>query len=83
MKTQRIFVAGHRGMVGAAIVRQLAQRDNVELVLRTRDQLNLLDAGAVQAFLPLKVLTRFIWRRQKWEGLWRTILILLILFMKI
>ncbi len=50
MKTQRIFVAGHRGMVGAAIVRQLAQRDNVELVLCTRDQLNLLDAGAVQAF---------------------------------
>lgn len=50
MKTQRIFVAGHRGMVGAAIVRQLAQRNNVELVLRTRDQLNLLDAGAVQAF---------------------------------
>lgn len=50
MKTQRIFVAGHRGMVGAAIVKQLAQRDNVELVLRTRDQLNLLDAGAVQAF---------------------------------
>ncbi len=50
MKTQRIFVAGHRGMVGAAIVRQLAQRDNVELVLRTRDQLNLLDAGAVRHF---------------------------------
>ncbi|KKC62263.1 GDP-fucose synthetase [Citrobacter amalonaticus] len=50
MKTQRIFVAGHRGMVGSAIVRQLSQRDNVELVLRTRDQLNLLDASAVQAF---------------------------------
>lgn len=50
MKTQRIFVAGHRGMVGAAIVRQLSQRNNVELVLRTRDQLSLLDAGAVQAF---------------------------------
>ena len=50
MKTQRIFVAGHRGMVGAAIVRQVSQRNNVELALRTRDQLNLLDAGAVQAF---------------------------------
>lgn len=37
-------------MVGAAIVRQLAQRENVELVLRTRNQLNLLDASAVQAF---------------------------------
>lgn len=50
MNRQRIFVAGHRGMVGAAIVRQLAERDDIELVLRTRDQLNLLDAGAVQAF---------------------------------
>lgn len=50
MKTQRIFVAGHRGMVGAAIVRQLSQRNNIELVLRTREQLNLLDASAVQAF---------------------------------
>lgn len=50
MMKQRIFVAGHSGMVGAAIVRQLAQRENVELVLRTRAQLNLLDASAVQAF---------------------------------
>jgi GDP-L-fucose synthase len=65
MKTTTYFVAGHRGMVGSAIVRQLSQRNNVELVLRTRDQLNLLDASAVQAFLPLNVLTRFIWRRQK------------------
>ncbi|MFU1816867.1 GDP-L-fucose synthase [Citrobacter portucalensis] len=50
MTKNRIFVAGHRGMVGAAIVRQLAERDDVELVLRTRDELNLLDAGAVKAF---------------------------------
>ena len=50
MSKQRIFVAGHRGMVGSAIVRQLAQRDNAELILRTRDELNLLDAAAVNAF---------------------------------
>lgn len=50
MMKQRIFVAGHRGMVGSAIVRLLATRDNVELVLRTRDELNLLDARAVQQF---------------------------------
>ena len=50
MMKQRIFVAGHRGMVGSAIVRQLAQRDNVELVLRTRDELNLLDGNAVRHF---------------------------------
>ncbi|MGK0703532.1 GDP-L-fucose synthase [Yokenella regensburgei] len=50
MKKQRIFVAGHRGMVGSAIVRQLEPRENVELVLRTRDQLNLLDSQAVNDF---------------------------------
>ncbi|HFW4307763.1 TPA: NAD-dependent epimerase/dehydratase family protein, partial [Salmonella enterica subsp. enterica serovar Yarrabah] len=33
MTKQRIFVAGHRGMVGSAIVQQLAQRGDVELVL--------------------------------------------------
>ncbi len=50
MSKQRIFVAGHRGMVGSAIVRQLEQRGDVELVLRTRAQLNLLDSAAVNAF---------------------------------
>lgn len=48
MNRKRIFVAGHRGMVGSAIVRQLEQRDDVELVLR--DRLNLLDLKAVNAF---------------------------------
>lgn len=49
MKT-RIFVAGHNGMVGSAIVRQLMQRDNVEVVTRSREELNLLDQAAVNAF---------------------------------
>ncbi len=46
MSKQRIFIAGHRGMVGSAIRRQLEQRGDVELVLRTRDELNLLDSRA-------------------------------------
>lgn len=50
MKKQRVFIAGHRGMVGSAIVRQLAQRGDVELVLRRRDELDLLDGSAVNAF---------------------------------
>nr|WP_273542448.1 GDP-L-fucose synthase [Vibrio fluvialis] len=47
---KRIFVAGHRGMVGSAIVRQLAVRDNVEIVTRTRSELNLLNQNDVHDF---------------------------------
>ncbi len=50
MTKQRIFVAGHRGMVGAGLVRQLEQRGDVELILRGRDELDLLDSAAVNAF---------------------------------
>lgn len=48
--TTKIFIAGHNGMVGSAIVRQLMQRDNVEVITRSRQELNLLDQSAVNAF---------------------------------
>ena len=47
----RIFVAGHRGMVGSAIVRQLSQNPDVALLLASRSELNLKDASAVQLFM--------------------------------
>jgi len=50
MAKQRIFVAGHKGMVGSALVRKLEQDETVELVTRDRTELNLLDQAAVQAF---------------------------------
>jgi len=51
MNKTRVFVAGHKGMVGSAIVRQLAQRNDVELLLRDRNQLDLLDPQAVNQFI--------------------------------
>jgi GDP-L-fucose synthase len=47
---KRVFVAGHKGMVGSAIVRQLAAKKDVELIVRDRKQLNLLNQAEVQAF---------------------------------
>ncbi len=47
----KIYIAGHRGMVGSAICRQLAQRDGVERITRTSAELDLTDQAAVRAFL--------------------------------
>jgi GDP-L-fucose synthase len=46
-----VFVAGHRGMVGSALVRQLQARGYGRLLTRTRAELDLLDQAAVFAFL--------------------------------
>lgn len=50
IKKTRVFVAGHRGMVGSAIVRQLEQVGGCEIVTRTRDELNLLSQSDVAHF---------------------------------
>ena len=47
----RIYVAGHRGMVGSALVRRLKAGSYTNLLLRSRAELDLLDQRAVRAFL--------------------------------
>ena len=48
--TKRIFVAGHNGMVGRAIVRQLEATSDCEIITRSRTALDLLSQSDVQAF---------------------------------
>ena len=47
----RIFVTGHRGMVGSALVRRLQAGGYTNILTRSRTALDLLDQRAVQAFL--------------------------------
>ena len=49
-KNSRIYVAGHRGLVGSAIRRLLQQRGYSDLLLRTHAELDLTDRDAVRSF---------------------------------
>ncbi|PIG07513.1 GDP-L-fucose synthase [Comamonas sp. 26] len=46
----RIFVVGHRGMVGSAIVRRLSELGHTQLIMTTRDELDLVNQQAVKDF---------------------------------
>ncbi len=50
-RESKIFVAGHRGLVGSAIVRALQQRGYANLMVRTHQQLDLTDQYRVREFL--------------------------------
>lgn len=49
-KNARIYVAGHTGLVGSAVVRKLQKEGYRNLILRTHGQLDLTDQQAVEAF---------------------------------
>ncbi len=46
----KIFIAGHRGMVGSAILRKLQARQDADIVVRTRQELDLTNQRAVRDF---------------------------------
>ena len=50
--TKSIFVAGHSGMVGSALVRQLSTVSHVNIVTRSRAELDLSDQQAVAHVMP-------------------------------
>ena len=49
-KTESVFIAGHRGLAGSAIFRELRAHDYTNLVTRTRSELDLKDRTAVRRF---------------------------------
>jgi GDP-L-fucose synthase len=49
-QASRIYVAGHRGLVGSAVVRALQQQGYTHLVLRTHNELDLTDQSDVRRF---------------------------------
>lgn len=50
MGAEKIYVAGHRGMVGSAIVRALKQQGESAIVMRTHAELDLTNQAAVRQF---------------------------------
>ena len=50
----KIFVAGHNGLVGSAIVRNLKERGFTNIITQTRDQLDLTDYNAVKCYFTIE-----------------------------
>lgn len=53
-KNSKIYIAGHRGLVGSAIVKNLEEKGYTNLVYRTHSELNLLDAKSVEEFFQVE-----------------------------
>jgi GDP-L-fucose synthase len=52
----RIFIAGHRGMVGSALLRLLSSNSNNEIIVRTRSELDLTNQAQVRDFFAAEAI---------------------------
>ena len=66
----RVFVAGHQGMVGSAIVRALEKAGDAEIITRTRSELDLLDQAAVFRFFNQNAVDEVYLAAAKVGGIW-------------
>jgi GDP-L-fucose synthase len=69
-KDARIYVAGHRGLVGSALMRTLAAQGYNSIVMRTRADLDLTDPAAVEAFFKAKKPDYVFLAAAKVGGIW-------------
>ena len=58
-KDSKIFVAGHRGLVGSAVVRKLKSQGHTNIITKTRMELDLRNQDLVNTFLLMKNQTMF------------------------
>ena len=66
-KFSKIYVAGHRGLVGSAIVRALKKEGYGNIITKTRDEVDLLDPVAVKSFSVKRDLIMFLSaRKSRW-----------------
>lgn len=78
-KNAKIYVAGHRGMVGSAIVRELERQGYTNIITRTHKELDLCRQDAVEEFLLPKSRNMSFWPQPRWAALlptrtlWRTL----------
>ena len=73
---QRVYVAGHRGMVGAALIRGLVQRGYETLLCRTRAELDLCVQADVEQFFAAErpevvIIAAATSSPGRWCGSWR------------
>ena len=50
-KTDKIYVAGHNGLVGSSIIRELRKQGYKNIIYQSRNQLNLINQNRVYKFL--------------------------------
>ena len=67
---KRVFVAGHQGMVGSAIVRALEKAGDAEIITRTRSELDLLNQAAVFRFFNQNAVDEVYLAAAKVGGIW-------------
>jgi hypothetical protein len=71
-KDSKIYVAGHRGLAGSAILRCLGKKGCRNLVCRNHSELDLTRQAVVEAFFEENGRISFSWRRRKSAGSWPT-----------
>lgn len=71
-KDAKIYVAGHRGMVGSAIVRELERQGYTNIITRTHKELDLTRQEAVEAFFAQESRRMYFLPRQRWAASLRT-----------